>query len=89
MTTAEAVEGLRDLFAAEEPLEAVAKRVAETAVAAVPHADFVSITCCRGPRRAPRRAPMSKALGLDHQQYASGRGPCLEAAMSDAATSGR
>ena len=43
-TTAEAIEGLRDLFAAEEPLDDIAARVAETAVAAIPYADAVSIT---------------------------------------------
>ena len=33
VTTAEAIESLRDLFAAEEPLDDIAARVAETAVA--------------------------------------------------------
>ena len=36
VTTADAIEGLRDLFAAEEPLDDIAARVAETAVAAIP-----------------------------------------------------
>jgi hypothetical protein len=34
VTTAEAIEGLRDLFAAEEPLDDMAARVAQTPVAA-------------------------------------------------------
>ena len=48
-TTAEAIEGLRDLFAAEEPLDDVAGRVAETALAAIPHADVISITVLSWP----------------------------------------
>jgi len=81
VTTAEAVEDLRDVFAAEEPLAAIATRVAQTAVAAVPHADFVSITVLSWPEAGTAAFTNDKALELDHQQYASGRGPCLEAAM--------
>jgi hypothetical protein len=50
VTTTEAIEGLRDLFAAEEPLDDIAVRVAETAVAAIPFADAVSITVLSWPR---------------------------------------
>ena len=49
MSTAEAIEGLRDLFAAEEPLDDIAARVAETALAAIPYADAVSITALSWP----------------------------------------
>lgn len=79
-TTAEAIEGLRDLFAAEESLDVVAARVAETAVAAIPHADVVSITVLTWPDARTAACTDEQALDLDHQQYASGRGPCLEAA---------
>ena len=81
VTTAEAIERLRDVFAAEEPLEAIATRVAQTAVAAVPHADIVSITVLSWPEAGTAAYTDDKALELDHQQYASGRGPCLEAAV--------
>ena len=80
VTTAEAIEGLRDLFAAEEPLDDIAARVAETAVAAIPHADAVSITVLSWPDARTAASTHEQALELDHQQYASGRGPCLEAA---------
>jgi GAF domain-containing protein len=80
VTTGEAIEGLRDLFAAEEPLDVVAGRVAETAVAAIPHADAVSITVLSWPDVRTAACSDELALGLDHQQYASGRGPCVEAA---------
>ncbi len=81
VTTAEAIEGLRDIFAAEEPLDVVAGRVAETAVAAIPHADVVSITVLSWPDVRTAACTDEQALPLDHQQYASGQGPCLEAAL--------
>src|SRR6478736_3053523 len=74
MTTAEAIEGLRDLFAAEEPLDDIAARVAETAVAAIPYADAVSITVLSWPDARTAAYTHERALELDHQQYASGRG---------------
>jgi hypothetical protein len=83
ITTAEAVEGLRDLFAAEESLDVVARRVADTALAAIPGADVISITVLSWPDDARTAAHTHDlALDLDHQQYASARGPCLEAAQS-------
>jgi GAF domain-containing protein len=79
-TTAEAIEGLRDLFAAEEPLDDMAARVAATVVAAIPYADAVSITVLSWPDARTVASTHERALELDHHQYASGRGPCLEAA---------
>jgi GAF domain-containing protein len=80
VTTAGAIEGLRDLFAAEEPIDIITGRVAKTAVAAIPHADVVSITVLSWPDATTAACSDEQALALDHQQYASGRGPCLEAA---------
>jgi GAF domain-containing protein len=84
VTTAEAVEHLRDIFAAEESLDVVAGRVAETAVAAIPHADVVSITVLSWPDSRTAAYTDDRALELDDEQYASGRGPCLEAALQRA-----
>lgn len=81
VTTAQAIDGLRDLFAAEEPLDEVAERVAETALAAIPYADVISITVLSWPDSRTVACTDEDAAGLDNQQYASGRGPCLEAAM--------
>jgi hypothetical protein len=81
VTTAEAIEGLRDLFAAEESLDVVAGRVAQTALAAIPHADIISITVLSWPEARTAACTHEQALAIDHQQYASGRGPCLEAAL--------
>jgi hypothetical protein len=80
ISTAEAIEGLRDLFAAEEPLDDIAARVAATAVAAIPYADAVSITVLSWPDARTAASTHERALELDQLQYASGRGPCLEAA---------
>ncbi|MDT5092789.1 MAG: hypothetical protein QOH60_2152 [Mycobacterium sp.] len=79
--TARAIEGLRDLCAAEEPLDDIANRVADTAAAAVPQADAVSITVLSWPDSRTAAHTVEWALELDDQQYASGRGPCLEAAL--------
>jgi hypothetical protein len=84
VTTAAAIEGLRDLFAAEEPLDDIVARVAETAVAAIPYADAVSITVLSWPDARTAAATNEQALELDLHQYASGRGPCLEAAWQRA-----
>jgi GAF domain-containing protein len=81
VTAAEAIEGLRDLFAAEEPLDDVARRVAETALAAIPHADIISITVLSWPDSRTAACTHEQALDLDTEQYAAGRGPCLEAAL--------
>ncbi|WNG92622.1 GAF and ANTAR domain-containing protein [Mycobacterium sp. ITM-2016-00318] len=79
ISTAEAIEELRDLFAAEEPLDDIAARVAKTALAAIPNADAVSITALSWPDTRTAASTHECALELDHHQYASGRGPCLEA----------
>src|SRR6476660_6254274 len=88
VTTAEAIEGLRDLFAAEEPLDVIAARVAETAVAAIPNADAVSITVLSWPDARTVASTSEQALELDLHQYESGRGPCLEAAWQRAGARG-
>jgi GAF domain-containing protein len=80
-TTAEAIDALRDLFALEEPLDDVSARVAATASHAIPHADIVSITVLTWPDARTAAHTDDLALMLDHQQYDTGRGPCLEAAL--------
>jgi GAF domain-containing protein len=80
-TTAEAIDALRDLFAAEEPLDDASARVATTASHAIPHADIVSITVLTWPDAKTAARTNDLALALDGQQYDTGRGPCLEAAL--------
>lgn len=81
-TTAEAIEGLRDLFGADETLDLIAGQVATMAVTAVANADAVSITVLSWPQARTAASTDERALDLDSRQYASGRGPCLEAALS-------
>lgn len=80
--TAEAVAALRDIFAAEEPLDEVLGRVARTAAGAIPAADAVSITVLT--EQSPRTAACTdeRVVDLDRAQYQSGRGPCLESAQT-------
>jgi len=80
-TTSEAIDALRDLFATEEPLDDASARLAVTASHAIPHADIVSITVLTWPDARTAAQTDDLALTLDQQQYDTGRGPCLEAAL--------
>jgi GAF domain-containing protein len=80
-TTSEAIDALRDLFANEEPLDDASARVATTASHAIPHADIVSITVLTWPDARTAAHTNDVALTLDQQQYDTGHGPCLEAAL--------
>src|SRR6478752_10244958 len=55
-----------------------------TTAAAIEDADAVSITVLSWPDARTAAATHEQALELDHQQYASSRGPCLEAAWQRA-----
>ncbi|WP_422743265.1 ANTAR domain-containing protein [Mycobacterium sp. WMMD1722] len=79
-SAADAIESLLSLVAAEEPLDDALQRVASSGAGAIPDADAVSISVLTG--EAPRTAAHTDdlLLRLDEEQYASGRGPCLEAA---------
>jgi ANTAR domain/GAF domain len=78
--TAEAIADLRDVFAAEEPLNDVLVRVAQTAAGAIPDADAVSITVLNGGSRSTPVSTDERIIALDHLQQESGRGPCIQAA---------
>jgi GAF domain-containing protein len=79
-SAADAIESLLSLFAAEEPLDDTLRRVATSGAGAIPDADAVTISVLEEPE--PRTAAYTDELvvQLDHEQYSSGRGPCLEAA---------
>ncbi|MCV7423476.1 GAF and ANTAR domain-containing protein [Mycobacterium yunnanensis] len=80
-TTSRAVEALRRLQDAEEPLDEVLTRVAETAVKAILDADAVTITVLPKDGDAHTAAFTDEQMvEVDTRQYESGRGPCLEAA---------
>src|SRR3979490_2596956 len=80
-TTSEAIDALQDLFATEEPLDEASARVATTASHAIPHAHTASITVLTWPGARTAAHTDDLALRLDQQQYDTGRGPCLEAAL--------
>lgn len=81
-TTTAAVDDLRDIFAAEEPLDDVLVRVAVTAARVIPDADAVTITVLTDGE--PRTAAFTddRVVAVDKEQYAAGRGPSLAAASS-------
>ena len=81
-TVTRALAVLRDESAAQEPLEEVLGRLARTAATAVPDADAVSVTHLDdvGPRTVALTDDTLAAI--DGDQYAAGRGPCLQAATS-------
>ncbi|UQS26912.1 GAF and ANTAR domain-containing protein [Amycolatopsis thermalba] len=72
-----ALENLRVGLDDEEPLDAVLRRLAETAVNAIADADAVSVTLLddAGPRTAA--ITDDELIGIDQAQYAAGDGPCL------------
>ncbi|MDT7789500.1 MAG: hypothetical protein QOF58_7919 [Pseudonocardiales bacterium] len=72
---------LRDGFSAEEPLDEVLQRLAETATRAIQDADAVTITV--SPQQPRTAAASDNTLtDIDEKQYGANRGPCLEAART-------
>jgi len=81
-TVTDALTALREEGAAQEPLEDVLGRLALTAAAAVPDADAVSVSHLD--ETGPRTVALTddSVADIDGDQYAAGRGPCLQAAAS-------
>ncbi|MBC2644337.1 MULTISPECIES: ANTAR domain-containing response regulator [unclassified Rhodococcus (in: high G+C Gram-positive bacteria)] len=81
-TVTDALTMLREETAAQESLEDVLGRLAQTAAAAVPDADAVSVTHLD--ETGPRTVALTDdyAADIDDEQYAAHRGPCLQAAAS-------
>ncbi len=76
-----ALVALQDNLSAEEPLDQVLQRLAETAKMAVQDADAVTVSV--RPEQPRTAAATDKALvDVDEEQYDADRGPCLEAARS-------
>jgi len=82
LTVSEAIESLGAIFAAEEPLYEVLSRVAHTVAKAIPGADAVSITVFGESGARSVTWTDDVAQRIDDEQYASGRGPCLDAAKT-------
>jgi GAF domain-containing protein len=81
--TTQALNDLRDIFEAEEPLGVVLERVATGAALVIPQASAVTITVLIGdgpPQTLAWTDP--RYLDIDARQYAADRGPCLDAART-------
>lgn len=76
----EAIASLQSLFATEDPLDDVLALVASSAAGAIPDADAVTISVLDHPEPRTAASTDERMTPLDDAQYASGRGPCLEAA---------
>lgn len=76
--TSEAIRALRDILAVEEPLDDVLTRVASSAARAIPDADAITVTVITDDVSRTAACTDDKVLPLDHRQYDSNRGPCLE-----------
>lgn len=81
-SVAEAISALDNLIASEESLDQALQRVANTAVSAIADVAAVSITVVHGGTGRTAAYTDETVLALDAEQYAAGRGPCLEAAQT-------
>jgi GAF domain-containing protein len=81
-SAADAISSLTDLRTAEGSVDEVLLQVARSAVRAVPDADAVSITVLGDPQPRTAASTNDEVLALDGEQYASQRGPCIEAAQT-------
>lgn len=80
--TTQALRGMGDIFATEEPLEDVLNRVAISAGHAIPNADAVTISVLNsGGQFRTAACTDDRMIELDKRQYAAGRGPSLRAAQ--------
>jgi GAF domain-containing protein len=81
--TTQALNDLRDILDAEEPLSVVLQRVAVSVVLVIPQASGVTITVRVGDGPPQTLAWTDRRyLDVDAGQYAADRGPCLDAARS-------
>jgi GAF domain-containing protein len=78
------LEDLHEVFSGEEPLDAALSRVAVSAVHLIPDAVAITITVLgQGPDGPGTMAETDDSYrDIDAAQYASDRGPCLEAART-------
>jgi GAF domain-containing protein len=80
--TTEVLEDLHEVFSGEEPLDVALTRVADSAVHLIPDAVAITITVL-GPDGPDTLAETENTYrDIDAAQYASDRGPCLEAART-------
>lgn len=73
---------LAEVLGGEEDLGRVLQRSVEQLASALPGADMVSASVVRGNAGETVAATSARVWAIDQDQYASGDGPCLEAART-------
>lgn len=82
LSASEAIESLLRIIDSDEPVADLLYRVAVSAAAAIPDADFVSITVLDDKQPYTAACTDERILSLDEAQYSCGSGPCLQAAST-------
>ena len=82
MSSDDAYSELSKIVLGDQPLSTVLTRVAQLARLLIPGATEVSVTLVRADKAQTIAFAGELAQGLDERQYSSGRGPCLDAAVS-------
>jgi GAF domain-containing protein len=77
-----ALSDLREILDREEGLGPVLQRSVEQVARAMPGATMASVSVLRGKTAETVAASNDRVVGIDHDQYATGEGPCLEAART-------
>jgi GAF domain-containing protein len=77
-----ALEDLQEVLAGEQPIEEALQVLVEAAVRVVADAGAVSITVVDGADASTVASTDDDVIRIDAEQYASGEGPCLEAART-------
>ncbi len=77
-----ALEDLQGVLAGEEPIQEALQGLAEAAVRVISDAGAVSITMVDGDNASTAASTSDDVIRIDAEQYASGEGPCLEAART-------
>ncbi len=73
---------LDELLGSGEELNRLLQVTADQVAAGVPGADMVSVSVLRGESAQTVAATSDRVVSIDHDQYAAGDGPCLEAART-------
>ncbi|PRY38217.1 ANTAR domain-containing response regulator [Umezawaea tangerina] len=77
-----ALEDLQGVLASEEPIQDALQGLAEAAVRVIADAGAVTITIVDGEHASTAASTSEDVIRIDADQYASGEGPCLEAART-------
>ncbi|MEK8073440.1 GAF and ANTAR domain-containing protein [Rhodococcoides navarretei] len=81
----DALETIRAVLLARNPVERVVQGLCEQVVAVIPGADFAGVALLHHEHRTPKTLACSdsRVLDIDSDQYGAGEGPCLDAARGE------